>query len=291
MSQFSKNLKILRESNGETQTELANTLHFAQNTISNYERGISVPDLEKVSAIAKRYGVTAEDLLSEDLSYFAFDDFDIQKLSDIEFRKKLFSYMYPIFKSEEALKNSEFLRAFEEHRQFRESFISMTPEWDILDSNDLYDGYYNSAECGIIEAKANLVSLYFLISDIALTGMSLEPLGESFNLTGNFARLMAEITKTQSSKRETDELSELYDSIESEILGYIHDLKLSGKYADVADYFTVLLFIYALADKEIDTLKSRDVAYSLIELGTKMKNRYICRYRAICAKLQTTNRK
>lgn len=56
-------MKSLRTLKGLTQKELANLLGVGQTTIANYERGIRVPDAEKLPKIASLFGVTVDYLL------------------------------------------------------------------------------------------------------------------------------------------------------------------------------------------------------------------------------------
>lgn len=70
MNYLASNLKHLRKSYGETQEELAKALYLEKNTISQYENGSRKPVEETLKGIAKRYGVTIDSLLYEDLSFF-----------------------------------------------------------------------------------------------------------------------------------------------------------------------------------------------------------------------------
>lgn len=56
-------MKSLRTLKGLTQKELADFLGVGQTTIANYERGIRIPDAEKLPKIASLFGVTVDYLL------------------------------------------------------------------------------------------------------------------------------------------------------------------------------------------------------------------------------------
>ena len=62
---LSKNLVYYRKLNNLTQVELAQKLNYSDKSVSKWERGDGVPDLYVVSTIAKIYGITVDDLLSE----------------------------------------------------------------------------------------------------------------------------------------------------------------------------------------------------------------------------------
>ena len=65
MRQHSVGSKIaeLREKRHLTQAQLAEELHFTHQTISNWERGVSMPDLETAAKLAEFFGVSADELL------------------------------------------------------------------------------------------------------------------------------------------------------------------------------------------------------------------------------------
>ena len=63
---LSQNLISLRKSRKLTQLELAEKLNYSDKTISKWENGDAVPDLETLVAIAKFYGVTLDALINEE---------------------------------------------------------------------------------------------------------------------------------------------------------------------------------------------------------------------------------
>lgn len=67
---FSEKLKMLREKHGYTQQRLADALHVTKNSISHYERNISLPDLNILCAIADIFDVSLDYLLGR-------SDFDL----------------------------------------------------------------------------------------------------------------------------------------------------------------------------------------------------------------------
>lgn len=61
---FCDNLISLRRLHHMTQEELAERLQISRQTLSKYETGESVPDIEKCQAIAEVFGVTLDDLVN-----------------------------------------------------------------------------------------------------------------------------------------------------------------------------------------------------------------------------------
>lgn len=60
---FCENLKSVRKANGLTQDELAARLNVVRQTISKWEKGLSVPDAEMLIRIAEIFEVSVSDLL------------------------------------------------------------------------------------------------------------------------------------------------------------------------------------------------------------------------------------
>lgn len=60
---FGERLKHLREEKGCTQQDLANQLGISRNTISGYETGARIPDLDTLAMLCDVFQVTADYLL------------------------------------------------------------------------------------------------------------------------------------------------------------------------------------------------------------------------------------
>lgn len=65
LAMFSENLKTLRKSRGMSQEVLAQQLHVVRQTVSKWEKGLSVPDAELLTRIAELFEVPVSDLLGE----------------------------------------------------------------------------------------------------------------------------------------------------------------------------------------------------------------------------------
>ena len=61
---FKDNLIQLRKIHNMSQEELADRLGVTRQTVSKYETGESLPDIEKCAAIASIFGVTMDDLIN-----------------------------------------------------------------------------------------------------------------------------------------------------------------------------------------------------------------------------------
>ena len=62
---FSENLKTLRKQKGFTQEELASRLHVVRQTVSKWEKGLSVPDADTLIRLSEILDVSVSQLLGE----------------------------------------------------------------------------------------------------------------------------------------------------------------------------------------------------------------------------------
>lgn len=62
-----ENVKNLRKSKGYSQEALAGRLHVVRQTISKWEKGISVPDAEMLSQMAELFEVPVSELLGSSI--------------------------------------------------------------------------------------------------------------------------------------------------------------------------------------------------------------------------------
>ena len=61
---FCDNLISLRKLNGLSQEELAEQLNVSRQTLSKYETGESLPDIDRCKQLAEIFGVTLDDLVN-----------------------------------------------------------------------------------------------------------------------------------------------------------------------------------------------------------------------------------
>lgn len=63
---ISKNLTMLRKEKGLTQAELAEKLNYSDKAVSRWEHGDTLPDVNMLYELCDFYGITLNDLVSED---------------------------------------------------------------------------------------------------------------------------------------------------------------------------------------------------------------------------------
>ena len=80
---IAKNLIFLRKKNNLTQMELASKINYSDNAVSRWERGDVTPSIEILELLGEFYGVSVEDLLSDNLNEQNEDDSKPTKLNRI----------------------------------------------------------------------------------------------------------------------------------------------------------------------------------------------------------------
>lgn len=71
---FSENLKTLRKASGFSQEQLAIRLNIVRQTVSKWEKGLSVPDAEQLVRLADILGVQVHELLGKEVDVSADKD-------------------------------------------------------------------------------------------------------------------------------------------------------------------------------------------------------------------------
>ena len=82
MAKFGELLAELRSDRQMTQRELADILYVTAGTISNYEKGVHLPDVEKLISIANYFNVSTDYLLGRTVYDFPLDYLDKPISSD-----------------------------------------------------------------------------------------------------------------------------------------------------------------------------------------------------------------
>lgn len=75
---FSEKLKAIRKTKGLTQEELAGKLNVVRQTVSKWEKGLSVPDADMLIKIAEIFEISVSELLGANLE----NDVDKERIAE-----------------------------------------------------------------------------------------------------------------------------------------------------------------------------------------------------------------
>lgn len=272
MNYLASNLKHLRKSYGETQEELAKALYLEKNTISQYESGSRKPDEETLKGIAKRYGVTMDSLLYEDLSFVP--DM-LAYYSDIDSNFLMVSGFFPIYRLDRRF-DTKTIRAFEAHKQLL--FGSSEVDIDLI--IEAYDEAYD---------KFDIDSDEFLVIAVNLLSLCILLYSSIFN-EASVKQIEDFLLKDKKSKKEISSfvLNVVLPSFNDNevrspqfkrdlnvgLLYLIEILKESRKYSKVADYFFALRYMFNLVDNDYDYATNQLIGSELINGLSRLNNPY-----------------
>jgi DNA-binding helix-turn-helix protein len=292
MNYLPSNLKHLRKSYGETQEELANALHLEKSTISQYENGSRKPDEEILKRIAKRYGVTMDLLLYEDLS--SVPDM-LAYYSNIDSNSLTTARLYPIYNLDKRF-DTKTIRAFEAHKQLLFGSSEEKDEVDIDLIVDAYDEAYEKFDIDSDEflvIAVNSLSLYMFLFSSIFNEASVKQVKDfllkdkkskkeisSFVLNIVLPSFNDNEIKTPQFKRDINEF----------FLYLIEILKETRKYSKVADYFFALRYMFNLVDNDYDYATNQLIGSELITGLSRLNNPYAKRFIEIQKKFTNCER-
>lgn len=273
MNYLASNLKHLRKSYGETQEELANALHLEKSTISQYENGSRKPnDDEILKSIAKRYGVTMDLLLYEDLSFVPNM---LAYYSDIDSNSLMVSGFFPIYRLDRRF-DTKTIRAFEAHKQLL--FGSSEVDIDLI--IEAYDEAYDKFDIDSDEflvIAVNLLSLYILLYSSIFNEASVKQI-EDFLLKDKKSKKEISsfvLNVVLPSFNDNEVRSPQFKRDLNEGLLYLIEiLKESRKYSKVADYFFALRYMFNLVDNDYDYATNQLIGSELINGLSRLNNPY-----------------
>lgn len=285
--QIGANIRGLREYYGETQEELAFSLHLAgKSTIQHYEKGRREPDRDTLAAIAAHYQISVEELLTCD-----FSSLKRAKVDELTFFKHI-DIIFPIVSSEKALQSDDFREAFEAHRSFYKQChaFSFNATADLENAfNEAVSicpvGYMEAIERdeNNIEACANYLSFLYLVMLMMKslpTIMRTQP-----------AAIIKAAAKNERLKKSLDDLSPTFDSSAKAIMNDLEDetmreyhsdlliaVKQSTEWSDLADYYLCLQFLWNLVDNDLEWGFNQRIGVEMLNAFASINNPYAIRF-------------
>lgn len=279
LNRLAVNIRNLRMAYGETQEQLGEAIGgFGKNAISFYETGQREPNKETLSAIAKHYMVSVEELLHSDLT-------SIGKITvDKDAFWKNIDIILPIVSSDKAMQNESFKRAFKAHRAFYDQLHLVS--LDGIDNIDVcIDGYMAAIEDDNIkaEAAANFLALWYLLMMSTKTVPVV--------MKNRPAALRQVATKDEKTRKiienidlsfEADAkatLNEIDDNEMEEMLSeLLTTIKRSKDWSDLADYYLALQYVWNLVDNDLDFGFNQRIGAEMMNAFLLVKNVYATRF-------------
>lgn len=127
---FGDNLKKARKHKGMTQKELAKQLGISDNGISNWEKGVSRPDIDQVARLCSILGINPNELITSDIVQDVITPAEknlIKKYNQLDLYGK---------KAIETLLNIEYERCVSEQFKTQIKFAARNGEFTTLEVTD-----------------------------------------------------------------------------------------------------------------------------------------------------------
>lgn len=275
MGYLGKNLEFLRKLNHETQSDIAELLNVNQNTIYYYEKEQRRISNDSIQKLAEHFSVTPAEMQYEPLesnfnrihNLFEFDGL----LDD----KNLPLYIYPIVHSKKALQNEDFQMALNAHKKIMKWIIDPNTEFSESVFEEVTEGYQRSAEAGILEAKANIISFFFIIYTFSF---AMEFFGDEISEDIADKQIFDTLLKSFIFQKDSPTKKDFHNVVIDEVLPCVFDLKLSGgSYAELSDFYLSFLYMYNLVRDNLSNTESQLIGREIFSLAVDMGNKYVVR--------------
>jgi len=278
LKKLGANIRSLRIAYGETQEQLGEAIFVEKNTVSYYETGKREPNKETLTAIAKHYMVSVEELLNEDLT-------DLKKITvDKDAFWKNIEIVLPLVSSKKALENPDFRKAYDAHKVLYDELHKVS--LDGIDRIDIcIDGYMKAVEVDEIEAEAaaNFIALWYLL----LVMMKTAPLV----IRNKPAALRQVALKDKSARQVLEDEDSSFEADAKELLKEIDDdemeemlsemliaIKHSEDWSELADYYLALRYVWNLVDNGLDWGFNQRIGAEMMSAFITVNNIYAARF-------------
>lgn len=272
------NIKALRKIYGETQKELADAICVTKQCISNYERADRDPAIEDLTAIAKHYHVSLEQLTRKLIEIPKESD---EFVMDKEYAQLIFCAEFPLFYSKEADKDPDFHKAFCFSEQIYDKILKS--EMPMNTMVNLCWNYYTISwkKSKTIESLANLLSLMFLccLSQMNKEEINLEIAFHNKKTIDNDF-LKKYYLRDINTETENDDKKFFVKEYYEEVMRYITILKKHEKWSDLGDYYLALRYIVGLIDNDRDVDINQSFGDELMDTLFDIENPYAIDYQA-----------
>ncbi len=274
--QLGNNIRALRNAYYESQEELGVVLGVVKSAVSAYENGKRQPDRGMLSKIAAHYWVSVEELCFCDLTGTRSIDLNVKVfLHNI-------CHLFPIIKTEEAMKNQHFRKAHRWHELFLSGIQNNNGDFDELFI--CFEEYGKAYEDANIEeeTEANLLGLCLLF--IAICRVTKEAIIVQPKLVKNAVKkdkyLKRIIERKNEITKEIDEVLPVFE--EPEFIEMINEmmttLKQSKRWNYLADYYLALGYMFNNVDNGLDWSINRRIGAEMLRAFASLGNPYAIRY-------------
>jgi transcriptional regulator with XRE-family HTH domain len=279
MSKFlGNNIRTLRNYYNESREELAEILGFELSTISNYELGYRIPDVDTLKKIAKHFNISVDVLMNEDISIIKSININRKKIEELN---NIYELLFPIIATKDDLKNKKFKNAYEKHRKLFNGDLDDIEK----EAFDIYDLYKELSNTGNIHSIINMLSVcsFLKFNLLIFTPENIK----IFNQTEDLNNSISDVQIKNIIKNELNDLKEesKYKKTVSNFISQCTDIvfdlikKLkNNNYSDIADYYLAVSCIYNLIDNNNTKIENQTFGNEYIGILVKLENKYAIQF-------------
>lgn len=187
----------------------------------------------------------------------------------------LWKIMIPLFKSDEAMSNQDFRKAYNKCTSILDSFSKNEVVMGRVFS-DCFELYLNAAEAEVPEAVANLFWLVFLnwtqiIDQDMMSAYSslIYPQSKQRSSAKKLMKIRSEISAEVIKKRQ--EFIKDYDSFTFEL---IKALKSDLGWSDLGDYYLGIKYLYGMVDSGLSQEMNEAIGMQMLLVQVQLDNKY-----------------
>lgn len=281
------NIYTLRKAYKKTQLEMANDLNIKDNTISQYENGVQIPERDILLKIAKYFKVTENELIYGDFS--SYEKINFSKITNETINRKVFESMFPIISCKKALKNNKFKEAYEINLKVFKDFLDGKVEEETVNKAYKMIEIYNQAyKQGVVEGIANILCWDMLEGYLMWMYNpyyeDMIDIFSSFNekqLIDLFALNLQSEEYFEKNKEYEKERIQYIKETEKNFYKNVAILKYSKDYADLADYYISFRYMLGLYDNLLTFEMNRTIGIEIANLFDILGNKYIKKIKSV----------
>ena len=286
-SRLGSNIKALRKSLGETQSDLLFAIGLegsSPSTISQYETGDRIPERDTLIKIAKHYRITEDELINGDFSHIKNISNNIA--NDKERSKEMLDRFFPLISSESALDNVHFKAGYKIHIELYEDLVNGI-DFDEAKVEKCLESYEKAKDDGIIEACANILwwnmLIAFSFSFITPALYENPSVFRKEKLTikeaiknGFLPSFEAEPTERESELAKTR--MEFIEESQVQMIVNIYKLKHNETYSNLGDYYLALRHKFGLLSNSLSFEMNSAIGDEMLFDFSLMDNPYAKRF-------------
>ena len=282
-SKLGKNIKYLRKAYGETQEDLQLVIGLlSKSTISNYEKGLQLPERDTLFKIAAHYRLTVDELTHGD-----FSEFNIMSIpfDDTSKMKNILEKLLPIVYTENSFSDPLFKKGYEAHMRIYNNMKAQkySDDFDDRDFDICIESYINSYETNdTLESAANYLWWIFYI-DMMMKDIQIfegvEKLQRNQIKKDKFVQnyLLHNPDDEYIDEDKLAQKEEWHDVIEESekgIIKMLRKLKASPQWSDLSDYYSALRYSLGMVDNKLSDNMNRAVGGEMLSAIAVLGNKY-----------------